>query len=83
MTDRATVYARIIELIEPLNTKKVALTEATSFAGDMEMDSLTVMDLVASMEDEWDIIIPLNLLPDLETIGQVADAVAGLVAKKG
>ena len=54
MTDRATVYARIIELIEPLNTKKVALTEATSFAGDMEMDSLTVMDLVASMEDEWD-----------------------------
>ncbi len=83
MTDRATVYARIIELIEPLNNKKVALTSETTFAGDMEMDSLTVMDLVASMEDEWDIMIPLNMLPDLETIGQVADAVAGLVAKKG
>lgn len=83
MTDRATVYARIIELIEPLNTKKVALTPETTFAGDMEMDSLTVMDLVASMEDEWDIMIPLNMLPDLETIGQVADAVAGLAAKKG
>ena len=83
MTDRTDVYARIIELIEPLNTKKVALAEATTFAGDMEMDSLTVMDLVASMEDEWDIMIPLNMLPDLETIGQVADAVAGLVAKKG
>lgn len=83
MTERATVYARIIELIEPLNTKKVALTPDTTFAGDMEMDSLTVMDLVASMEDEWDIMIPLNMLPDLETIGQVADAVAGLVAKKG
>ncbi len=83
MTDRATVYARIIELIEPLNLKKVPLSETTTFAGDMEMDSLTVMDLVASMEDEWDIMIPLNMLPDLETIGQVADAVAGLVAKKG
>ncbi len=83
MTDRAGVYARIIELIEPLNTKKVPLAETTTFAGDMEMDSLTVMDLVASMEDEWDIMIPLNMLPDLETIGQVADAVAGLVAKKG
>ena len=83
MTDRTDVYARIIELIEPLNTKKVALTPDTSFAGDMEMDSLTVMDLVANMEDEWDIMIPLNMLPDLETIGQVADAVAGLVAKKG
>jgi acyl carrier protein len=83
MTDRAGVFARILELIEPLNPKKVALGENTSFAGDMEMDSLTVMDLVASMEDEWDIMIPLNMLPDLETIGQVADAVHGLVAKKG
>ncbi|WP_164156404.1 acyl carrier protein [Sandarakinorhabdus rubra] len=83
MTDRSAVYARIIELIEPLNTKKVPLLEATTFAGDMEMDSLTVMDLVASMEDEWDIMIPLNMLPDLETIGQVADAVHGLVQKKG
>jgi acyl carrier protein len=83
MTDRAAIYSRIIELIEPLNAKKVPLLEATTFAGDMEMDSLTVMDLVASMEDEWDILIPLNMLPDLETIGQVADAVATLVAKKG
>ena len=81
MTSRAQVYARIIELIEPLNAKKAPLTEATTFAGDLEMDSLTVMDLVASMEDEWDIVMPLNMLPDLETIGQVADAVTKLVSK--
>jgi acyl carrier protein len=80
-TDRASVYARIIELIEPINPKKVVLAEHTSFAGDLEMDSLTVMDLVASMEDEWDIVMPLNMLPDLETIGQVADAVTRLVSK--
>lgn len=83
MTDRAGVYARILELIEPLNAKKVMVAEATSFAGDLEMDSLTVMDLVAGMEDEWDIMIPLNMLPDLETVGQVADAVHGLIIKKG
>jgi acyl carrier protein len=81
VTDRAGVYARIIELIEPLNPKGVALTEATTFSGDLEMDSLTVMDLVANMEDEWDIVMPLNMLPDLETIGQVADAVTKLVSK--
>ena len=82
MTDRQTVFARIVELIAPLNPKHVALTETTSFASDLEMDSLTVMDLVASMEDEWDITIPLNMLPDLETVGQVADAVTTLVAAK-
>ena len=81
MTTRAEIYARILELIEPLNAKKASLAEKTTFAGDLEMDSLTVMDLVASMEDEWDIVMPLNMLPDLETVGQVADAVTKLVAK--
>ncbi len=77
--DRSAIYARIIEMIEPINAKGVPLAEATTFAGDMELDSLTVMDLVANIEDEWDIVMPLNMLPDLETIGQVADAVAKLV----
>jgi acyl carrier protein len=80
MTDRAQIFARILELIAPLNKKGVALAEDTSFAGDLELDSLTVMDLVASIEDEWDIVLPLNMLPELETIGQLADAVAKLAA---
>lgn len=75
---RDAIFARILELIAPLNRKGAPLTETTSFANDLEMDSLTVMDLVANIEDEWDIVLPLNMLPELETIGQVADAVAKL-----
>jgi acyl carrier protein len=78
MTDRSAIFARILVLIEPLNKKAIPLVETTSFADDLEMDSLTVMDLVANIEDEWDIVLPLNMLPELETIGQVADAVAKL-----
>ena len=81
MTDRQSIFARICELIAPLNRKHIQLAETTSFANDLEMDSLTVMDLVANIEDEWDIVLPLNLLPELETIGQVADAVARLTTK--
>lgn len=75
---RADTYARLIALIAPFNKKGVELAEATSFANDLELDSLTVMDLVANIEDEWDLNIPLNLLPDLETIGQLTDAVCKL-----
>ena len=75
---RDAIFARIVELIAPLNKKGVPLTETTSFSDDLEMDSLTVMDLVANIEDEWDIVLPLNMLPELETVGQVADAVAKL-----
>lgn len=76
--DRTETFARLVELIEPFNKKGVTLAEATSFADDLELDSLTVMDLVANIEDEWDINMPLNILPDLETIGQLAEAVQKL-----
>lgn len=81
MTDRATIFNRLAQLIAPLNKKEIAIAEDTSFANDLELDSLTVMDLVANIEDEWDIVIPLNLLPELETVGQVADAVARMTDK--
>lgn len=78
--DRAATFTRLAELVEPFNKKGIALSETTSFANDLELDSLTVMDLVANIEDEWDINMPLNMLPDLETVGQVADAVVKLKA---
>ncbi|MFN3592476.1 MAG: acyl carrier protein [Thermaurantiacus sp.] len=80
MADRAEILARLLELIAPYNNKGIEVREDTSFADDLELDSLTVMDLVANIEDEWDINMPLNLLPDLENVGQVADAVARLRA---
>lgn len=76
--NRDETYARLLELVEPFNKKGIALAENTSFADDLELDSLTVMDLVANIEDEWDINMPLNILPDLETVGQLADAVLKL-----
>jgi acyl carrier protein len=65
----------IMELVVPFNKKSIDLKPETSFAVDLDLDSLSVMDLVAEIEDAFDINIPLNLLPDLETIQQVADAV--------
>ena len=49
--DRAEVDERIRKLIEPFNKKGVAIAEGTTFAGDLEFDSLTVMDFVAAIEN--------------------------------
>ncbi|KQM40930.1 MULTISPECIES: acyl carrier protein [unclassified Sphingomonas] len=78
MSDRAATLETITGLIEPFNKKGVALTEATTFAGDLEWDSLTVMDFVAAVEDEFDIVITMNMQADIETVGQLADAVEKL-----
>ena len=78
MTDRQAVYDTIAAQIEPFNKKGVALSDATTFAGDLEWDSLTVMDFVAAIEDEFDIIITMNMQAEIETVGQLTDAVGKL-----
>ena len=76
--DREATKARIDALIEPFNKKGIEITEATTFQGDLEWDSLTVMDFVAAIEDEFDIIITMNMQAEIETVGQLADAVEKL-----
>ena len=76
--DRAATAERIAALIEPFNKKGVAIADATTFAGDLEFDSLTVMDFVAAIEDEFDIIISMNQQAEIETYGQLIDAVVKL-----
>jgi acyl carrier protein len=80
MSDRAAISETVTNLIEPFNKKGVALTDATTFAGDLEWDSLTVMDFVAAIEDEFDIIITMNMQAEIENVGQLIDAVEKLNA---
>lgn len=78
MTDREETFAKVADLIAPFNKKGAELSETTSFAGDLEWDSLIVMDFVASVEDEFDILITMNMQAEIENVGQLVDAVENL-----
>jgi acyl carrier protein len=39
---------------------------------------LTVLDFVASIEDEFDILITMNMQAEIETVGQLGDTVREL-----
>ena len=80
MSDRQSIYDTVAAQIEPFNKKGVALSDATTFQGDLEWDSLTVMDFVAAIEDEFDIIITMNMQAEIESVGQLVDAVEKLKA---
>ena len=79
--DKTEVDTRIRTLIEPFNKKEVEVTDATTFQNDLEFDSLTVMDFVAEIEDEFDVIISMNQQAEIETYGQLVDAVQKLADK--
>ncbi len=76
--DRAAVESTIRRLIEPFNKQGITLEDSSTFAGDLEFDSLTVMDFVASIEDEFDIIISMNQQAEIENFGQLVSAVEKL-----
>jgi acyl carrier protein len=50
----------------------------SSVIADTGLDSVSVMDFVMELEDEFDISIPLDQIADVRTVGDLADAVLRL-----
>ncbi|MCA8889048.1 MAG: hypothetical protein KDA46_09475 [Parvularculaceae bacterium] len=69
------VFRRICSLLEPLNHKGVKLTRETDLVADLEVDSVSVLDVVMDIEDNYDISIPVNTISETKTIGQLVDAI--------
>lgn len=62
----------ICSVLESYNKKQIELSEATDIVADIGMTSLEVMESIEQIEDYFDISIPLNILPDVNTIGELA-----------
>ena len=78
--DYDTILKRVYELIVPFVEKGTELREDLDFVSDLSFDSLKVMKLVEQVEDEYDISIPLNILPDVQTIKDFVIQLQRLVA---
>ncbi len=65
------VRAAVLEVLGPFNETAVTLEGGTRFTEDLNFDSLLVMEFIAALEDRLDISVPLNVLPDIETVGQL------------
>ncbi|MGF1542982.1 MAG: acyl carrier protein [Parvularculaceae bacterium] len=69
------VYRKICSLLEPLNQANVKLTRDTDLIADLEIDSVSVLDIVMDIEDNYDISIPVNTISETRTIGELVDAI--------
>ena len=78
MTDYQEYLKFLYTTLESHNKKQLLLSENTSLVGDMGLSSLEVMEFIEKIEDHFDISIPLNILPDVNTIGELAKKVREL-----
>ena len=57
----------------------LTLTAETNIVADTGLDSVSVMDFVFELEDEFGITVPLDRISDVKTVGELTNAVYGLI----
>jgi acyl carrier protein len=65
----AKILKEILEIIAPFVPAGQQVSEETDMVADLGLDSLKVMKIVENVEDSFDISIPLNILPEVRTVG--------------
>lgn len=69
------ILERLLAHLEPMAGPEVTLDEETHLTTTLGLDSHKVMDLVMDVEDEFDILVPMNELADVETAGDLASLI--------
>jgi acyl carrier protein len=72
MQSKEEILDQLIELIRPYAEEPIVLSDQTRIIDDVGLDSMKVMELVMQIEDCFDVSVPLNILPDVNTIGEFA-----------
>jgi acyl carrier protein len=75
MNERERIFDRLAVLLQPFNRDHGEITMRTDIAGDLKLDSVTVMDFVMEIEDSFDIEIPLNVLSEIRTMEELVEVV--------
>jgi acyl carrier protein len=74
--DDREIMDAVCELLQQHNPRNILLRSETKITSELNIDSVEVMDLVMEIEQRFDIDIPISMLSDVETIGDLAEIVA-------
>lgn len=69
----------VIEVLKNVSRRPIEPTLASDLVTDLGFDSLQVLEVIAELEDRFDVSIPLNDVPSARTVVQVVAQVTALV----
>ena len=75
------VLDEIRSLLEAYNPNGVKIGSATDLSSELNIDSVAAMNLVMEIEDRFELDIPINQLPDMDTPKDLVDIVLTRVNK--
>jgi acyl carrier protein len=72
------VLSAVATALEPFRKGGAPITVDTDISQDLNLDSVAVLDLLMELEEKFDVSIPLNLVPEIRTVGELAETVRKL-----
>ena len=65
------LYRQVISAVQSAVGSSVPINAETNIIQDLNLDSVAVMDFIMQIETQFDTIIPLNLMAEIETVGDL------------
>ena len=78
----AIVEEGVIDVLKNVSRRPIEPTLASDLVADLGFDSLQVLEVIAELEDRFDVSIPLNDVPVTRPVAQVAAQVVRLIEER-
>ena len=76
--DTDLLLSQIIDILNDFTPDNTPVTKTHHLMNDLELDSVKVMELMMILEDHFDLSIPLNILPNVNTVADLAGEITHL-----
>jgi acyl carrier protein len=78
----AAIEQGVIEVLQNVSRRPIQPAPASDLVADLGFDSLHVLEVIAELEDRFDVSIPLNDVPVTRTVAQIVAQVVRLVEER-
>jgi len=76
--DSQEVFETICRALRVHAGDEAKITRETMILADLEIDSVDVFDMIMEVEDAFDISIPMEVIGEVQSVGELTDAVVRL-----
>jgi len=75
------IEAEVVAIVKRVSRQPVEPSAESDLALDLGFDSMRVFELIAALEDRFDVSIPLNDIETIRTVAQVGEYLRNLLER--
>jgi acyl carrier protein len=77
------IEAEVLELLAHKVPANINVTPETPIVAGLGLDSVAILDFIMDLEDRFDISIPLDRVAEVQTVGELSQAIEALKSAAG